>query len=161
MPIVESPPGSGTYVLTGTTQLPGIWATPDDVLALIGITVPLSAVNEAARTIEILTGLIESVPRVNIADRDLYWLKLAVCYQAAWLPTQPDFLERTDISAATQDGQSVTLKPDALVLAPMARRSLKRLSWRGARSVGLYMRPREVTNVNDDDYEDTLNWQPI
>lgn len=73
--------------------------------------------------------------RTDTTRRDLYWLRQAVAFQAAWLADTPDYLERNDVESASQDGQSVTLKQDALVLAPLARRAIKKLSWRGSRSI--------------------------
>lgn len=111
------------------------WCTIIDVATVTGKTVTPVDRNIAAYAIELTTGLIESVPRSDLSRRDAYWLRQAVAFQAAWLADTPDYLERNDVESASQDGQSVTLKPDALVLAPLARRALKRLSWRGTRSI--------------------------
>lgn len=111
------------------------WCTVATVASLTGKTVTAVDRNLAAFAIELTTGLIESVKRTDMTRRDAYWLQQAVAFQAAWLSETPDYLERNDVSSASQDGQSVTLKPDALVLAPLARRAIKRLSWRGTRSI--------------------------
>lgn len=111
------------------------WCTVAKVASITGKTVTAVDRNIAAYVVELNTGLIESVVRVDTSRRDAYWLQQAVAFQAAWLADTPDYLERNDVTAASQDGQSVTLKPDALVLAPLAKRALKRLSWRGTRSI--------------------------
>jgi hypothetical protein len=69
-------------------------------------------------------------------DRDLEWLKRAVCHQAIWLAGQPGNAERTSATSVSQDGMSATLQDaTAVVLAPRARRAVKNLSWMGTRSV--------------------------
>lgn len=137
------------------------WATVADVNTLLGVVVDAPTVSLAARTIELKTGLIEAVERVDMTDRDRYWLKLAVCYQAAWLPTQADYLERTKVTSAAQDGQSANYAPDALELAPLARTALKRLSFAGSRSVtpqgaGHIGRIDPLAEADDDFFE----WTP-
>lgn len=116
-------------------EAPLTWCTVADVALVTGKTVTDVDRNIAAYAVELITGLIESVPRVDVSRRDAYWLRQAVAFQAAWLADTPDYLERNDVEAAAQGGQSVTLKPDALVLAPLARRAIKRLSWRGSRTI--------------------------
>lgn len=139
-----------------------LWASVADITAATGVTVNASTRSIAANAIELTTGLIEAVERTDVSDRDRYWLKLAVCYQAAWIVAQPDYLERNAIASASQDGQAATGgNPDWLVLAPLARKALKRLSWRGVRTVSTQPGRRAVVNVNDDDYEDTLDWSPV
>lgn len=139
------------------------WASVADITAATGVTVATSVRNLAANVIELTTGLIEAVERTDISDRDRYFLKLAVCYQAAWIVAQPDYLERNAVASASQDGQAATGgNPDWLVLAPLARKALKRLSWRGVRTVSTQPGRRTGVNVNDDDYEDALpGWEPV
>lgn len=112
-----------------------IWATPEQVLAATGVTATVEQISRAQLSIETLVGVVgaQSVGLLN--TRDLYWLQSAVCFQTAWLNDQPDAFLRNDDSSVSQDGISVTHKADALVLAPFARRAIKRLSWRGTRSV--------------------------
>lgn len=138
------------------------WATVADVLAAVKRPVTQDTRDLAAQSIEMHTGLIESVERVDVSSRDRYWLKLAVCYQAVWLLAQADYLERLAVATASQDGQSATAgNPDWLTLSPMARKCLKRLSWRGVRTVALTSTRRAVVNVNSDEYEDTLDWKTV
>lgn len=111
------------------------WALIDDVLKVTGKTVTQAVVDMATIDIETHTGLIQSVERVFLTRRDLYWLKLAVCYQAAWAPSQPDRLELKDVSTASQDGQAATFKADAHTLSPNARNAIKHLSFKGSRTI--------------------------
>jgi hypothetical protein len=138
------------------------WATVEQIAEAIGRTVTATTRSLAAQSIELHTGLIESVERTDISDRDLYWLKLAVCYQAAWLLVQPDYLERSAVKAVRQEGQSADAgNPDWLTLAPLARKALRRLSWRGIRTVSTMPERRTILNVNSDEYEDTLDWRVV
>jgi len=111
------------------------WATIEDITEVTGKTVSLAVRNLAAQSIELHTGAIESVPRVDMSRRDAYWLRQAVCFQAAWLAPTPDYLERNDITMTSQDGASASGGPDWMTLAPLARKAIKRLSWRGMRTV--------------------------
>lgn len=115
------------------------------VARVTGRTVALTDIAAAASSIETLTGLIEAVPRVDIHGNDLYWLGQGVAYQAPWLLAQADFIERNNVTDVMQGRDKVTYGPDALVLAPMARKCLRRLSWKGMRSVNLDRRldPRD------------------
>lgn len=136
------------------------WATIEQVAALTGATVTALQRGIAVHAIETNTGLIEEVEREDISDRDRYWLKLAVAYQASWLLGQPDFLERTAVSTVAQDGQSATAaNPDWLVLAPMARKAIKRLSWRGTRAM-LVPPPGRIGTVDPltSSHDGAFNW---
>lgn len=69
----------------------------------------------------------------RVDARDLKQLKWAVCFQAAWLPSQVELEARTDlveIAGAASDG-GVTLRDELSIrLAPLARSCLERLSWK-------------------------------
>jgi hypothetical protein len=145
-----------------TTMAATPWATTADVATLTGITVNEATLRQAVTTLEVQTGLIQDVERVDISDRDAYWLKLAACYQAAWLQAQPDVFERNDVANASQDGESAAFRPDAHTLAPLARKALRRLSWRGPRAVvASTPRRRNPLNVNSEEYDDSLAWKPV
>lgn len=138
------------------------WATVADVADLTGVTVTAATLKLGVSAIELHTGLIEQVERKKMSDRDRYWLKTAVCYQAAWIKAQPDYLERNAVASASQDGQSATAgNPDWLVLGPLARKAIKRLSFRGTRTASTLEQRRRVVNINSDAYEDTLDWKPV
>jgi len=141
------------------------WATIADITELTRVTVDETTRRQAVASIEALTGLIEEVAREDISDRDKYWLKLAVCYQAAWIDAQPDYLERNDVMTASQTGQSATgANRDWLVLGPAARRAIKRLSWRGVRSLAIDNRQpdaRARIDITSEAYDDSLPWRPL
>jgi hypothetical protein len=113
------------------------WATAEDVQTLTGKVVQDSDIQQAEGAIALLSaiGRAALLDSTILSTRNLDWLRMASAYQTAWLVEQPDYFSRMDVSQMTQDGTSATLKADALVLAPLARRCLKRLSWRGVRTL--------------------------
>ena len=132
------------------------WATIAQVKTITGKTVTAELLAVATASVEIHTGAIEGVTRVDMAARDVYWLRLMVCYQAAWLP--PDYFERENVANMGQDGQSVTYAADGLTLAPLARLASKRLTWRGTRTLSpsLGRRPIIAPLVSDEH-----PWSPV
>lgn len=136
------------------------WATVEDVAEITGMTVVATDVAKARGIIETLVGVFESVERPGINDRDLEWLRRAVAYQAAFVKDNPDLFSRIDVTSAGQDGQSVAFRNvDAHMLAPLARKCIRRLSWRGLH------RPKDVAdserfvNILSEEYDDSLAWK--
>lgn len=139
-----------------------VFATIEQVAELTGVTVTAATRKLAAQAVELSTGLIEAVERVDLTDRDAYFLRLACAYQAAWLEGQPDYLTRTNLSSASADGQSATGGPDWLTLSPMARKAIKRLSWAGTRSAMIgAVAARAVVDPLSELADDRLAWRPI
>jgi len=136
------------------------WATIQQVTNLTGKTVNATQLAQASATIELHTGAIEAVERVYLSVRDAYWLRLAVCYQAAWQTPTPDFFERMDVTSASQDGQSASYTADSLTLAPLARRAIRRLSWKGTRTLmpAGSMRPEAYNPLVSDENQ---AWRPL
>jgi len=110
------------------------WATADDVTKATGATVTEPQLVQAQDDIEIATGRIFlDTPRLR--QRDLYWLGKAVARQAAWIVGQFGLEVRLDVTTTKQDGGATTPTSDGLVLAPMAARAIKRVSWMRSRSI--------------------------
>lgn len=142
------------------------FATLEQVAELTGVTVDAPTRLLAAQAVEIATGLIEGTlaERVDISDRDLYFLRLMCSYQAAWLMAQPDYLTRNDVATASQDGQSATGGAhDWLTLSPLARKASKRLSWRGTRplATGTLSRAERLALALRESGDDRETWRPI
>lgn len=141
------------------------FATVEQVATLTGVTVDAATRALAAQAVELSTGLIEGTlaERVDITDRDLYFLRLMCAYQAAWLVAQPDYLTRNNVASASQDGQSATGGPDWLTLAPLARKAARRLSWRGTRplATGTLSRSERMALALRESGDDSLKWRPI
>lgn len=113
------------------------WADVEYTGSITGVAVTESHITQAQAVIELFSGVTE---QYALRARDTRHLRMAVAYQAAWMKGQIDVTTRTDVDQLTQDEMSLTYakaNPDAPVLAPLAQRALKRLSWKGNRSVRL------------------------
>lgn len=110
------------------------WASAQDVTNATGVTVTGAQLAQAQAAIEIFTSRIFA-DTDRIRTRDLHWLGQAVAYQAAWLAGQFGLETRLDATQIQQDQVSSTLQGDGLVLAPMAARALRRVSWMRSRTV--------------------------
>jgi hypothetical protein len=141
------------------------WAAVAEVASITGATVTQAQRDIAARTLETLHGLIEDVARPDISDRDRHFLKLACAYQAAFVKDNPDLFSRLDVTSASQDGESATFRNvDAHMLAPLARKSIRRLSWHGRRLLapgGGSLAPTSRVDVNSEAFDDALPWGPV
>jgi hypothetical protein len=110
------------------------WAQADDVLTYTGETVTDAQVMRAQAIIDMFTArTYDALPRIG--TRDLYWLKLATAYQAAWMLAQPDLYSRLDFATISAGSRPVELKEDTLRIAPLAAKALKRVSWLRSRSL--------------------------
>lgn len=161
MVISENPSGSGDYTFgPGGTVEGDQWCTVADVKAVTGVTVDADTRTRAAILLGTLIGLIEGVKRDDISDRDKHYLKLTTAFQAAWMQDHPDLYSREDVTSASQDGESATYRnADAHLLAPLARKSIRRLSWRGLRSIlPTVGNEPTVRNVNSEAFDDSLPW---
>lgn len=110
------------------------WAQADDVLAYTGKTVTDAHVLRAQVIIDMFTArTYDALPRIG--SRDLYWLKVATAFQAAWMLAQPDLYDRLDFATIAAGSRPVQLKENTLLIAPFAAKALKRLSWLRSRSL--------------------------
>ncbi|WP_336156644.1 hypothetical protein [Amycolatopsis sp. VC5-11] len=138
------------------------WATVADVTTYAKSTVDDAEVLRAQAVIDSYAGRIYA-DAAKVGDRDKYWLKLAVAYQAAWQAAQPDQFERQDITS-TGGSQSTQGTGTWLTLAPHAAQALRRVSWLGSGS--LHVRaPNEPVDlrreVYGDDGNDPGHWRPL
>ena len=104
------------------------WATISECTAITGVTPDAATLALAQSSVE---DHVNRGPDVtdSLYARDLYWLKKAVAWQAAWLPAQHDLLTRTGVQTVTQDGMSAQFRtPADQLLSPHAQRALKNLS---------------------------------
>jgi hypothetical protein len=107
------------------------WATGADVVALTGKPADEEKIQIAQAHIELFIGRTEALGSAEMNARDLEWLKRAVAYQATWLEGQADIDTRLNLTQMAQDGQQATFQGDALVLAPLAKLAIGKLSWMG------------------------------
>ena len=114
-----------------------MWASEQDLLSYLGVSLQDARFLTLANTDISVYANRTQAASASISNRDLLALKLATCYQAAWLPAQPDALTRVNIDSSTVDGESVRFSSEAQQnLAPGAIRALKNLSWKGSRTAG-------------------------
>ncbi|WP_328494108.1 hypothetical protein OHS59_16235 [Streptomyces sp. NBC_00414] len=147
------------------------WCTTSDVLAYTEVTVTEAKVDMAQLLIEIFADTTEDASDLGIiSTTNLRLLKAAVAYQAAWMNAHPDQFTNSDFEAFQQDGLSVDNRhANSMILAPMAKRCIDRLSWKRNRNT--YIRPMgggaanyvpnylNTTNADLDD--DRTDWRPI
>ena len=132
---------TATDLVTVTTAQ-ATWCTVDDVLLFTGKSVSDSTLMQAAGVLELHMGrtFYELVSNpdggtLKVGRRDREWLRRALAYQAAWMLAQPDMYQRLDMDMLASTGRPLQLKDRALVLAPLARRALQRVSWLRSRSL--------------------------
>lgn len=112
------------------------WATTDDVSTVTGTTVTDEQLAQAQSVVELFVGRTESeASTLRMTTAALGWLRKAVAYQAAWMKGRPDLFEQVAVKRTSQEGQSVEFTADGQILAPFAKRALKRLGWKGTRSI--------------------------
>jgi hypothetical protein len=117
------------------------WATEQDVATYTGMTVTEPQIVQAQAIVELFADVTEDASDAGlISTKNLRLLRMAVSYQAAWMPLNPDLFTHHDAQSVTQDSVSVTpAHANAALLAPLAKRSIDRLSWR--RNRGLRIAP--------------------
>lgn len=118
-----------------TTPTQTTWATPADVLNLLDQEVTNSLVIVANTIIEILSARIYTLAAPRTGTRDIEWMKRAVAFEAVWITGQPDFFTRLDVNAITEGRRSIGVKELSMILAPMAKMALRRVSWLRTRSL--------------------------
>lgn len=133
------------------TLISGTWATVEDVLAVTGVTVTSDVLTQAQGVIDIVSNMsVDQAVDLRISARDLRWLGMALCYQAAWQSNQVDVITRTDVTGVTQEGMQFSPANDtALILSPLAKRCLDRISWRRPRSIRLQRKSYQFTTQEE------------
>lgn len=119
------------------------WCSLDDVTTYANTTVEPATLTQAGATIDVhcarpydlVVGTLPDGSVCQISAADLYWLRLACAYQAAWLSTQPDAFSRSDVTSVGRGTGSLTIADSALVLAPLAKVTLRRVSFLKSRSL--------------------------
>lgn len=112
----------------------GAWASTQDVKDITGSVVSAQQLAQAQASVEMFCNRIWD-DSDRIRARDLYWLRYAVAYQAAWEAGQYDLNTRLDTTNVQQDGVVGTLPEKAVILGPRAKQALQRVSWMRSRTV--------------------------
>lgn len=112
------------------------WATAIEASAITGMNITQSQLVTAQEILEIWVGDIDEKRIANVKSRDVKLLKKAVAYQAAWMQSKPALFERSDVDHVIQESyQFVKADQETHVLAPLAKASIMKLSWRRARTI--------------------------
>lgn len=142
--------------MSDTTTTPAGWTDATRAGVLTGRAVSDAEVATAAAVIEAVIGVL---PSDDVPARDRTWIERAVGYQAAFIAATPDYFERANVREAGSDGQSAVFTRDGLYLAPLARTALRKLSWKGSRSVTpVTQRDARLAALDEDDRHE---WEPI
>jgi hypothetical protein len=113
------------------------WATLENVTTVTTKTVSVDDLAMAQSTIETFVDRYSSPEDdANLKSLDLVRLNRAVCWQAAWLASNPGVEARNLVSSMLQDGTSAQMATmDAVILSPFAKLAIRRLSFRRRTSV--------------------------
>lgn len=141
------------------------WATAEQVTAMTGVTVDTATLATASAMIDTYAGVSEEMPEEAITPRDRMFLRKATIWQATWVSGKPGILTQRE-SARSTSADSVTITrngPSDIMLAPLAARELRNLSWYGTRSkfVPSVKRPPahlDFLNERSDPYHP---WSPV
>jgi hypothetical protein len=121
-----------TEVVTVTDTPTATWSTIADVYNFTGITVTGPQLYKAHGVIASFEDIDPAAAGSHLGARDRRKLRMAEAYQAGWMFEQIGVFGRTDVSAVGQAGQGGSFTyahPDAVTLAPLAKRNMDRLSW--------------------------------
>jgi hypothetical protein len=147
------------------------WTTPEQASSVTGVGLAQADLDKAYPIIEIFAGVTTDA-QPTLKPRDLRLLRYAEAYQAAWMQDQVNVTGRLDIADSSQDGTSWSSQgDDTLILAPLAKRSINRLSWRKSRTLrpltpeqALTLRGRIIPGTiagTEEWYDDQQDWQPM
>lgn len=141
------------------------WTTPDQVLALTGETVSAANVALASAMIDTYTGASEDMPADAVTARDRRTLGKATAWQAVWVRDRPGILSNRE-SATGSSADGVSLQREArsdVMLAPMASREVRNLSWVGTRTQVLLPDSTRLGKVNflNEESDDHGTWRSL
>lgn len=146
------------------------WADLDDAVAMgamVGVTVTQLHLDVAQETVELFSGTTEAASDAgNISERNLRLLEMATRYQAVYVAAHPELFVVQDVTSASQDGASANYAhADAQLLAPLAHRSILKLSWRQrglrVRRPGMLRPETDYGNRDSATRDDSLDWSPL
>lgn len=139
------------------------WSTPAQALSWTGEAVEQAELDRACAVVELYAGVIVEQPEASINAVDRRWLAQAEAYQAVWMRGKPGFLvQRETHTSSSADGVSVQrAAPSDAMLAPLAARTLKNLSWLGTRTIqhGVTVLPKGSFLAEEADERNT--WTPL
>lgn len=141
------------------------WGTLELTKRLTGVEVTEDDLFKAQAIIELFSGVtIDASDNDLISGRNLRLITWATCYQAAFVKDRPDLFTASDMSSWSQDGVSASpANENAALLAPLALRCLRRLSWRTAPLRALTRSGQSSDRGNRDSAvrDDQFDWTPL
>jgi len=141
------------------------WATTAQVHTFTGATVTADELERAQVVWELFVGVTEDASDQGlISGRNMRLLVLGLCYQAAFMQQHPDYFTHMDADSLSQDGASVTPgSENARLLAPLAIRCLRRLSWKSSPLRALTRTGQNTDRGNRDSAvrDDQFDWTPM
>lgn len=153
------------------------WAMPADVLNIAGQTATLAQVQYAGSIIDLFTGRpytfswTDPTSEVvitynwweNVGASDSYYLNLAVVYQTLWMMQQPDIFTRLELDSIQTMRAPIKLNNDnALMIGPLARKALSRVSWLRSRALHVRSPFEDLYAANSVNFGEWIfPWSPI
>lgn len=141
------------------------WATQALTKSLTGVEVTDDDLFKAQAIIELFSGVTIDVSDQDLlSGRNLRLITWATCYQAAFVKNRPDLFTAADTGNWSQDGVSASpSNENAALLAPLATRCLRRLSWRVAPLRAMTRTGRGADRGNRDSAvrDDQFAWMPL
>lgn len=99
-------------------------------------TLTLAQIQQGQQVLNMYSNYTPESSGFNMQPFDLTWLRYGLAYQSVWMSQQPGLLYRAEVKSLSQDGLSTSWDdPRNLMLAPLALRALKQLSWQKSRSL--------------------------
>jgi hypothetical protein len=113
------------------------WATISEVAEITGATVEADLLAQADGIITVYCGRTPDM-QDKLRKRDQYWLRAATAWQAVWMTGQAGVTARNLGTTIETEGLTVEHAAEyEVVLAPLAARSLRNLSWKSSRAVAV------------------------
>jgi hypothetical protein len=150
---------------------------PTDVLNITGQVVTAAQVQLAGSIIDLFTGrpysfnwtdpssqtVIDYNWFENVGATDSYYLNLAVVYQTVWMVQQPDLYTRLELDSVQTMRSPIKLNNDnALMIGPLARKALSRVSWLRSRALHVRSPFEDLYAANSVNFgEFIFPWSPI
>jgi hypothetical protein len=139
------------------------WSTPAQALSWTGEELDQVELDRAGAIVELYAGVTLDQPADSISAVDRRWLAQTEAYQAVWMRGKPGFLtQRESHTDTSADGVRVGRASDSqIMLAPLAARCLKNLSWLGTRTVNHAGPVRPKGSFLAEEADAAHSWTPL
>jgi hypothetical protein len=146
-----------------------LWMTPEEIFDITRKEVEEDNIAVGQEIVAIFAGVdpeLEMHPDLtDLSSANWSKLRRALAWQAVWCAAHPDVLEAMDVQGVSQDGLSATYSTEsAHLLAPLAARCIRRLSWKLAplrARVRSGRRALDLGNRDSAERDDQFTWTPM